>query len=1177
MLRHAIPILFCLIVVNQLPAQNSSFLPVQKDNKWGFINNDGQLIIPLQYDNVRPQPGSQYSIVRNADKEAFFNQQNGEFASQFHSACYLLSGSYFLVNDEGLFGVEKDKEIIVPTLYHHIRIDQVFNAFIARNEIGTTIYQMDGKDKVFFPADSIQYYYSMVIAIKNNKIGLFDKNGKELLPFDYDFLEIQNRILFLRSYEKVTSCVHPCGKVITGSTDRKIQFLKSNGNKPMPFYFFEGENKLHSVYSDTLSDFSATDYDISWTLCDGYVKLYNKASSSYGLADSTGHIILDVNNKEVRHLFSDFFRVGSTNNKRLFSIKKGFIGDGTYWQIQILYNKFSQKNYFTFQRNNQLQIWDENSTPVTVEWFDSITINDTAIFLVEKNNLLNFLDTSGKLLSKNWLEGYSDVKNTGFIVTKNGVSGLLSRDGTELLPIIYDNIEVKNNLIKAYNGENIEIYNFENNNLTHTATTRNIPVLRIGSNYRFPNATAIPNYEWQFDSTQNLYGIRNTSANTWTVAPSYDFIFPGQDLGLTLIMNRCDSNYIKIGPLTFYANMQFGLANIAIGKVLFEPVFAMIFYYDLLKRKDIYDQPSYGFGREGDFARAIDMQGNWYILSYTGDSSKTRKDFIEPIHDGRAKAWTYDSLTIGKRNEGCNIMSVSQLYSSFHKFVRPLDSYTDSIVKKGGLYYLLAINPDSTQVFRFAGGKSNAMGKTPIDKFEPAFMRYDKYSSYLEMDRKLGYKNTAIYFEERRYSYIDTMGHLVYNLNFTKAGNFSEGLAFVKENGKYGFIDRDGNIIIPFKFKRADDFSEGLAPAKIKGLYGYIDHSGDWAIEPKYYSAGAFSEGLAPVRIKSEWGYISDDGKFEIEGKFKRCFPFENGLALVFLKRGYGLINKTGKYVIKPKQDKILPPDENNIRLVAKHNKKSYVDSTGKYICGPYKNIYAAGEGIYVRKKRKKHILFNIEGEKIGKFISQSNLIASDSIIITRTALQYQYFTLNGDSLLKPFKMASPFRNGLAVVSDNTQTYIIDKKGQVQRTFSLGRRLKNAYFDENMLIHMSQSSRYLLIDTNGRTIFSGKNKPVYSGNGIYILSSGNKRYLYNHNLGIHYTHSKWDEISEYSEDMFIVKNMRLYGFTDTRGKYYLKPAYTSISVDQRGLYRVTYGDRWGYVRSDGTVLWEVKE
>jgi hypothetical protein len=173
--------------------------------------------------------------------------------------------------------------------------------------------------------------------------------------------------------------------------------------------------------------------------------------------------------------------------------------------------------------------------------------------------------------------------------------------------------------------------------------------------------------------------------------------------------------------------------------------------------------------------------------------------------------------------------------------------------------------------------------------------------------------------------------------------------------------------------------------------------------------------------------------------------------------------------------------------------------------------------------------------------------------------------------------MASPFRNGLAVVSDNTQTYIIDKKGQVQRTFSLGRRLKNAYFDENMLIHMSQSSRYLLIDTNGRTIFSGKNKPVYSGSGMYILSSGNKRYLYNHNLGIHYTHSKWDEIREYSENMFIVKNMRLYGFTDTRGKYYLKPAYTSISVDQRGLYRVTYGDRWGYVRSDGTVLWEVKE
>jgi hypothetical protein len=53
---------------------------------------------------------------------------------------------------------------------------------------------------------------------------------------------------------------------------------------------------------------------------------------------------------------------------------------------------------------------------------------------------------------------------------------------------------------------------------------------------------------------------------------------------------------------------------------------------------------------------------------------------------------------------------------------------------------------------------------------------------------------------------------------FTRAKDFSEGLARVKVGNDWGYIDATGNMVIDARFARARDFSDGRAKVKLNTL-----------------------------------------------------------------------------------------------------------------------------------------------------------------------------------------------------------------------------------------------------------------------------------------------------------------------------------------------------------------------
>ena len=86
------------------------------------------------------------------------------------------------------------------------------------------------------------------------------------------------------------------------------------------------------------------------------------------------------------------------------------------------------------------------------------------------------------------------------------------------------------------------------------------------------------------------------------------------------------------------------------------------------------------------------------------------------------------------------------------------------------------------------------------------------------------------------YGYTDINGNTIIAPRFSYAGEFSDGLAFVHEQGSQlgGYIDKTGKYILPPVFDYAEPFKDGKALVRIGDYYTIIDKTGKELLSKKY-------------------------------------------------------------------------------------------------------------------------------------------------------------------------------------------------------------------------------------------------------------------------------------------------------------------------------------------------------
>ncbi len=135
--------------------------------------------------------------------------------------------------------------------------------------------------------------------------------------------------------------------------------------------------------------------------------------------------------------------------------------------------------------------------------------------------------------------------------------------------------------------------------------------------------------------------------------------------------------------------------------------------------------------------------------------------------------------------------------------------------------------------------------------------------------------------KQGKFGFINREGKTVIPFIYESATNFSEEVAFVKLNGLYGLINTSGMVLISPRFTEAKSFAEGLAAVKDGDSWGFIDHAGNVVLPFKYTAVRSFKPtGIAEVSFGEKYKTVQEMAMEEIqiekaaqEAKYARLVP----------------------------------------------------------------------------------------------------------------------------------------------------------------------------------------------------------------------------------------------------------------------------------------------------------------
>ncbi len=330
------------------------------------------------------------------------------------------------------------------------------------------------------------------------------------------------------------------------------------------------------------------------------------------------------------------------------------------------------------------------------------------------------------------------------------------------------------------------------------------------------------------------------------------------------------------------------------------------------------------------------------------------------------------------------------------------------------------------------------------------------------------------------YGYIDMTGKVVVPLQYDKASEFNNGLAFTEKSKDSSYIDICGNTVISLhskeKIYHASHFNDGIAQLVYENKTVFIDQNGKTVLEfPSanksdpasmlnlvFPASDNFTDGLLLVKSIKDYthliralcelpdsclyGYMNKQNDLIINFIFDDANSFNNGFAAVKKDNKWGAIRTDGTFLISPEYD-YLSNFKNGYAIMRKDGKYGVINSYANTVVNPIFDMISSYEnGICIAKNDDKYQIIS------------SGIKA--------------YLSSDYDKVL-------PFKHGLALVKDDNSKYgFIDLSGKsvippiydYAESFSEGFALV-AFYEKKTIEHkyeITVSSKYGFIDHNSK-------------------------------------------------------------------------------------------------------------
>lgn len=421
----AVVIMFIFIIRSAFKERQNihkeyKYFTVYSENKWGVINQEGEIVIQPSYQEM--------IIIPDKTKDVFIcmynvNEETGEYKTK-------------VINSQ-------NEEIFT----NYERVEAIEN--IDKNE-------------------NVWYEEGILRTENNKKYGLIDLSGKEILPCEYDSIKalqgIENSLLIQKN-EKV-GIANSKGSIIIEPNYKEIKNL---GDTYKEGYITINDENKYGVVSTTKKQALDNKYDdIEQVYLDNYYLV--KQSGVKRVINTSGEIILEGN-------FDDI----TSNTSKGFIFKKGDLygeisteGD-TVIEPKYQYLEETEPNIFIAKQDDKYGIIDELEEVKIPFEYTGIKYNEKAnLFIAETSEyktalidkdfnikvigILSEINTEKSYIRMRVDDGYKYYDfnceekqsknvlpdNTLFLNKKDGKYGFVDEKGNVVVDYIYDDATEQN-------------------------------------------------------------------------------------------------------------------------------------------------------------------------------------------------------------------------------------------------------------------------------------------------------------------------------------------------------------------------------------------------------------------------------------------------------------------------------------------------------------------------------------------------------------------------------------------------------------------------------------------------------------------------------------------------------------------------------------------------------------
>jgi hypothetical protein len=718
------------------------------------------------------------------------------------------------------------------------------------------------------------YANEYAIFEQNQKKGLKDHRGKEIIPAEYDDIGwsdgqigVFDGIIGYKINENWGLINLKNSKLTTAKFSDLIP-----GNKSI-IASVPDSYKLNNLFG-LISPSGKTIISFKYNSIEGFGNIFIVGKKIDG-----DILYAVISHKDELILPFDYFSASRVTNN-IYALKNfdqelvlidpygSFLLDTRIDDVEIFANQL-----LLISKNGNKGLIDYKGAEIAPVNFQKFTINENGIIKGQQARDWRLLSDSGKPIDTLSYDFLIPI-NSGYYRAKRLNYSFITNDkGEEIFKIKNSEIQFLNDSLALFESKNrFGVINYTGDTIIETR----YDAIKISGNRFF------------------LY-LKKPQRDGWTLSDLYGVILSPQEFDALYHLDHHDIAFKKNG---FWGIMD-NYGN--------EKIFAK---YDSIYSKinDLFLVNFYG--EKG----VVDAYGEWKVFPQKGDV------FLLENGDYLISSY-FQSRVISKWG---NELFVTENYlkpfrtgfieEDFENNFGLLDLNFNRLLQVDNLF-VGPIVQDSAFLFK------NESGWGIVDIFGHVLFEADN-----RFEQIIGYNEEYIGVKiDGYYGFIDLNGKLRIANRYEGIELFNNGMANIKILNKWGTINKQEQIVVQPYYDQIGSFNNNLAIAQKNSKYGIVNNFGKTVIAFDYDSLFRIQNGNFICELNSKYGLVNNQGEIMFYPKYESILDLDNGYVIAERKNIFGVFSSSGVFIIPVKYDQIIFDPYKEIFLVTEDPEWEYI------------------------------------------------------------------------------------------------------------------------------------------------------------------------------------------------------------------------------------------------------------